>query len=689
MPPVMPPNPMLMPGVLPPPMGIPPPGPLGAIAPLPEIVETTREDVELEEREESDEKVYTLELDLSDAEKKVLASRICGEINDILNDSDRQDLMNKIDEWEREYDGDVSDKAELFAGASNFHTYMGARHVNRARPRIKQAIFIKPFWIIDPREKADVAVIDKLENLLDYKAQVEMKLPEIYDDLINDCCKRKTGILKITYYRKKEWFRDVETFSNPIDFINAYGEEAKEKYPNFYKRLEEGEKITFVSRYKDYSYKGPKAERVNRKDFLFSVGKKDLEDCRLVGDMFDLSWQEIQERADDGDFANIDNLKFMKDKDDNDVENPNYETDDYHCAEVIYKFTNKKGELTKGVFTVEIDHEEILQCIEFPYFHNKCYYIPFRILRDEDSFDGYSLIEKVRQISRAQKRLLDVLIDSGIVMNIPTFFKRQSSGFMPDQGKWYPGKMFTTADPNNDVKQLVINGAPSALFALIPQLEQFAEMQTGISYGMSGQTIPTDPQAPGNKTIALLNEANINVAEFVETFQSSNAEVGYQIGQLIYQFMDDEEEQRILGKGEKVTPVNITREEARFFRADFRPHGSTALSNKFIQHQIDTIVRKEMMNSPLVRILIQQGKLDIVRELDEAFLSSAGGEWDKKIDKILPSREELAKMKLLPPPMPSGPGAGPGGAQTRPMRPPVKPPPFGATAPGGMLNVRR
>ena len=670
-----------------------PPGPMGAmpmpdITPIEEKPKSTREDVELAEQEEDEdnEKDYTIELDLTDAEKKVLASRICAEINDILNDPDRQELMTKIEEWEREYDGVVSDKSSLFEGASNFHTYMGARHVDRARPRIKQAIFIKPFWIIDPQEKADVEVIDKLESLLDYKAQVEMKLPGIYNDLINDACKRGTGILKLTYFRKKEWMQDLETFDNPDEFIRVYGEEAKEKYPKFYKRLMDSEKITFVSRYKDYSYKGPKAERVSRKDFVFSVGKRDLEECRLVGHRFELTWHEIQEKADEGIFANIDNLKIMKDKDKdgNDVDNPDYEEETYECYEVIYKFYNKKGELTKGVFTVELDRQEMLQANVFPYFHNKCYFIPFYILRDEDSFDGHSLIKMVRQISRAQKRVLDVLLDSGIVMNIPTFFKRQASGFSPDQGKFFPGKIWTTADPNNDVKQLIINGAPSTLFNLIPMLEQFGEQRTGISSGASGQQTPGDPNAPGNKTIALLQESNINISEFVENFQVANAEVGYQIGQLIYQFMDEEEEQRILGKGEKVIPVNITREEARFFRADFRPHGSTAISNKIIQHQINTVVRQVMLSSPLVQALVQQGRFDIVRELDEAFLSSAGGEWDKKIDKILPSADEL--KRLLPPPGMIPAGGGGGMPPGRTVNPPVvrKAPPFGAPVDRGM-----
>lgn len=608
------------------------------------------------QEEEKDDGIYSLKLKLSKDDKKLLAQQICKEISKIKTDPDRIQKMEDFDTYEEAYNGVVGKKAPLFDGASDFHPYLGARHTDRTRPRLRQQLFLKPMWLIDPMEPADMPTLEANEKLLDWTAIVKMKIQVPYISVLQDSCKLGTGIMKITQLRKKEWFTnrvrfkqaetDDEILENLDEFLYLFGDKGRKKFPKIYNAIRAGEPVTFRSTYEDYAYNDPKAERVRPQDFIFSIGKKDLSECRLVGQLFKMYWSELKEKENTDNWDNVDTLRSMKTEGEEWKPNPDYETQPFECAEVIYKYQDKQKRVQKGVFVVALKNEEMLDTIAFPYFHSKVYFIPFYVHPDENSFWGIGLIEKVYQIERAEKRCLDILIDAGMISNIPSFFRSVQSGLAPQQRKFFPGIVYTTPTPTSDIVQLKLKGADMQLFNLISHFESIAEQRTHASSGMSGQESKLDPRAPAAKTIALLQEANIGISEYIDNIQIANSEVGYQIGQLLWQFMPEEKEYGILGETGRAIPATITRDQVVMYRANFRPHGSTAVANKAVQHALDLEVRDQLSKSPVLQSEAEKGNLEPFRQLDDVLLTNAGGNWDKRRDQILPSAEVLQQQRV-------------------------------------------
>ena len=166
------------------------------------------------------------------------------------------------------------------------------------------------------------------EKLLDLTAIVKMKIQKIYGDVLQDTCKLGTGIMKITQYCKKEWFTDrirfkaVETESeeefvsivndNLSQFNELFGEKGRKNYPKILNKIKYGKAVSFRHTYEDYSYNDPKAERVRPQEFIFSKGRKDLEECRLVGQLFSKYWTELKEREKTDGWENIESLKMTQ-----------------------------------------------------------------------------------------------------------------------------------------------------------------------------------------------------------------------------------------------------------------------------------------------------------------------------------------------------------------------------------------
>jgi len=601
-----------------------------------------------DEAAETDGQMYDLHLDLTEEQRENLAQKICAEIGDILNDPERQQKMKDFEEWEDAYNGVVNEDASQMPGGANIHLYLEARHVDRARPRVKQSLKVRPFWIVDPTEPADEKSVTKVENLLDYTAIRDMDLPKLQHFALNDDFKKGTAILKLTYLKKRETIWDIEEYRNTQEFDYKYGADGKKKYPAFYamlKKLKPGdEPIKFIATRPTITYDAPLGERVPPEDFVSSIGERDLNKVRLAGHRFELIWDEILERKDRKDstrFDDIEKLSRRFDNDGNAITSPDYDKEPTEFYEVIYRYRDAKGKQRKGVFTVGYEARAIVQASRFPYLHNHCYYIPFYIDPNENSFWGNGLTQKVRHISRALKKVIDTLINAGIASNIPTFVGNTVGGMRGHRGRWYPGKIYSSPSPNTDVHQLTIKGADPLLFKLASYLEEISDMATGIMRGMSGETLATDPNAPGNKTIALLQEANINIGEYTENFQASNAELGYQVGQLIWQHMGPRKTFKILGEGDRTKPEVITRAEAEAFKANYRPHGTTEISNKALQNQIAMLVRNTLLSSPIIQKAIQNGNMEPVRVIEEVFLRTVGGEWDKRIHKLLPTPEEV------------------------------------------------
>jgi hypothetical protein len=68
------------------------------------------------------------------------------------------------------------------------------------------------------------------------------------------------------------------------------------------------------------------------------------------------------------------------------------------------------------------------------------------------------------------------------------------------------------------------------------EIIRYSEMEIGPTQLLSGRESPTDPNAPGNKTIALIQQSNMRIEDYIKEFKNGFDQVGDLVFSLYYQF---------------------------------------------------------------------------------------------------------------------------------------------------------
>ena len=610
-----------------------------------------RTDVKLEKREEAKSK-FGLLIKLTEDQKADLFNSIKQEMDVIDTQRNGMDFEANLQSYRNQYWGKVAEKSTPYANSFSTHVHLTMRHVNQVEIRAKQAFFDSdPIISVSPRpgqaDEEGFKIAKKKEEFMDYEMDVNMRTREHMGKIFHEWANLGVGICKLVWGNKTERIVDEETYHGIRDlqkFLDNYPD-APEENPEFITKLENDEEVELMVEYTAPVYNAPLISWVKLEDFYINSktdGLEGVKDAHLIGEKLNYNWHDLQKKVADDFFDedDIDELR-LEEKDGRKIVDSSYLSKDFDIREVIYHYKLNPADKHETKITVWLDFEKkkILRVVYFPYWHRRPYYIPFFFTNKRAGFYQAGLAEMLQHSNIVANAIINFMLDTAFIQNLVLFkVKKNSDMFrMMASRKWYPGFPIVYNEDPNEIEQFNINKQDlNGLLTLFSLNSRLSEDISGVSNYMTGKESPTDPQAPAAKTMALLQEGNINIKEYVANALPSMNELGHQTMELFYQFSREGKEYRVTGSD---TTENISREALRY-RTDYQAQAYGFDFEKLNQAKVGMMLFQLFGNDPELA-QAPMGRYNFIYEI----FKQAGSNWDKKVDKIMMAPEEVEQYK--------------------------------------------
>lgn len=188
------------------------------------------------------------------------------------------------------------------------------------------------------------------------------------------------------------------------------------------------------------------------------------------------------------------------------------------------------------------EEKALLKLLPYRLRKNVDAHVPFRMIKRENSIDGVSLIGDCEDLFNQIDVLTRHRNNVRILTTSPVFLFNSKYKEQLDLGRSEnvirPGLTLWVDDPKTAGQQLAIQDMSTTNDNLDEQnlYMRHVELVFGPSQGMSGQQTPGDARAPGNKTIALLNQANARIDDYLDEFMLSGPKLADLHAALLFQY---------------------------------------------------------------------------------------------------------------------------------------------------------
>lgn len=170
--------------------------------------------------------------------------------------------------------------------------------------------------------------------------------------------------------------------------------------------------------------------------------------------------------------------------------------------------------------------------------------VVFRLVRRENRLDGVSLIGDCEDLFEQCDTNVRHRNNVRTLTTSPIFIANSKYKEQIDLGRAEnvirPGVTYWVEDPSPDksIRQLQVQDLSTSGDGMdeLMLYKQHVELVFGPTQGLSGQTAAGDKHAPGNKTIALLNQANGRIDDYLDEFFLSLPGLAELHAALLYQF---------------------------------------------------------------------------------------------------------------------------------------------------------
>jgi len=569
-------------------------------------------------------KPYHIRLKLSAEQSEKIVKKVIHEYNGILQEkkaataglqvNDAVDFRFK--EAQKIYDGKVDYTDFPFEDCSNVAGIIIPAAVDGARAQILRAFAINPPFKVQNEIEPDIA--QKKEQLL--QVIIRDRIPGAgteFSAWFQNALLKGVGILK--HYEKKIENKQItkKSYTNIEDFVKVHD---IEKYPDIVERLLAGETVSLMESSPEVEYDGSIIEWVASENFLIRKKEKNTNTADFVGEIIEYTAEKLLEQ----DFDNINELISDEERDDAFVSNTVFKT--VHCEVKIDLKGN--GEKEKLFAVVEIEKEKLLlveRCDK-----NYSIYIPMFVSPYQGNFWRRGFYDKLISVHDTHKNIIDIILNSAYISFIPSFKANKKGSFDPQEQSWYPGVVWWL-DAMDDVVQWDIRPSRMPFSEWADRMEKYGYELTGISPYTQGT--PVSSQESGRKIQTLLAAGGIRIEENVIYIKEALNELARQI----VDRLKDKQREIVFIEGE---PTDI---DPAIFSGSKNAYISTfdiANMNPDAILERNLLVLNTESKNPLVA-----NNLDAIRELHIPFLKAAGMGWEDRIEKILPSPEELLKKQ--------------------------------------------
>lgn len=578
-------------------------------------------------------------LNYNDPQIEFIKDRIFEKIDD--GESAYRSKCDKFDEEVNIYNLDQKSESNLpFPGCPEFATgYLASACDVLAAKMHKALIEPKPVFNAVPTlpfiEKND-DYFEKLKNHTDfmhYHNEVVDNIDEPSVNMFLSTARHGQGIIKVIQEYKEDFLKDYATYET-LEELEEDGHDLdyfREHFPTEYRLLLEQKKPIDLENNETVIINRPKYVFVSLRD-IRTDAIKSFDDSSYIIEKFKLNYFDMEKRFNTGVYYKELKKKYFdadKDKRKQDVFEP--------WEGIIVEKNVKTKQYEKFIVTLDLEKREILRCQKFYYIHNKFYYVNFRILPKENSYEGYGLIEMAKKPNQRMEDLLKYAYGQVEMAASPIKVVANNSPFSQETHPFKPNAVWRFNDAR-DVNLLELSKDPgNAIFNLIQMSQSMQQSRIGITDSSFGSPNALDPGAPAKKTIALLNEVFIHVDLYIKMIRRSFNDLAKIVSMNYYQFNNGEISYLSFGE-EKIFKNKISSDELRN-EVYFTLAAQTSLSN------IDS---ESFFLMELYKIMLSdQSFLDYEDKRIEVVRDWARVNNVKMYDKYLPTKDQVEEKMIV------------------------------------------
>jgi len=555
---------------------------------------------------------------IDDATKKRLLDYILEEGK--LADKDTfEPIQKKRESWNNTYYGEV--EARRAKWMSNFPVQMGATFVDSITARLMNTSFAyRPFWTARPMKGNDwTPVVKSVEQFLDYKVQVEMRLYREMRKAMFETVRLGTGAMltpwvRETRVRMKKGFLGIKTQVEDVVRNGVVCEAIPMKDLRFPGGFSELEKMPWWGRTLCWTKEMAREQKFLK---LYDVSDKLLktEEQQLEAD------ETAQQRAGEEPFS----VKRI------------------NLREYWLRFDlGTKGEYKRYVLTVHPESREILRLEEDTY--SEWPLTLFRYGPRDYGINGLGVIEMTQAYDKALESLYNLLVDNFKISTLQAFKGRKGSGLRPDTDV-YPGKLFLLNDPEKDLIPFPM-GVPFNLNpAFVRSIWELGERRSGVSdYALGRESPVAAGRATATGTLALIQEGARRFDLTIRDIRDALDDLGMFNVREMHERLDPQEPYMVLGdKGKYVQQFLNLPETPPYMSLAMISSVSHVAMNKEVEKQ-DHVTTMQMLSAYYTQALQMLGQAMLPATqpaLRETLLNIAKASADK-MNKVLTTYGEMS-----------------------------------------------
>jgi len=626
-----------------------------------------------EKAEFEDTPKYRVRMKFNEDQIERLEKEVFDEFNALKNEREEKALEAKWEERDNQYHGNVKKFNFL---RFNLHVDQ-SKKISDAIVRALNQAFIEsdPKFDVTPRPEMarndGQKVADNQADFLDYAMDEEIQ-PETALTLIGRSAVNKyVGIGKLFWAYEREKRKREETYQGknvPVgvkngqlvfeneglkEFVKNYPE-AQKQYPHYLKKLLEEKKVDIVVEYKDTVDNNPELKYIKLNNFYVRNnvdGYKGLRQANTF-EREQYTWRQLKKNEQEGEFENVDEMAYQGEKNSKDdvKQFDDYYTKDYDVLECnrYFKLNEDDEEEVKVKCWFGEDRKTFLGAILYPYYGFDTDYIPFYVYLNDEGFygDAKSVLYYLRHSNIAQNALLNIAVHGLYARSVLTPIIKEGSEIEEQfiNNRWSDGLPLIVDDTTEDVNKAVgfVNYPPmdiNGLMALLQMMKSHDGDSSGINASITGKENPIDPRAPGNKTIALLQQSGMNIKDYIRTALPSFNRFGANVLQLYYQMSQEGRKFKVKQKSKKVSGGDIfgtiTRDEM-VAKTNIQSRATAFAFDKLSEKNENMAMYQVLYSNPYT---LRQP--NILYKALLVLMKSWSPMWKNLADTVLPSPEEF------------------------------------------------
>lgn len=500
------------------------------------------------------------------------------EVKNLLSDcyedwkSNSSFLHQKLLKYNNKLEGITQAKDKPWPGSCNLSIPLPEMHILSLHSIVTQTILDNdPVYFcreLRPGESEQESVDPNLEWFLTWVTKVQSR-----SDLVMSECFYNAMATPLTFM-VKDWVEEigkeyrVDLYESIDEFQKEYPDAASmggtdAQYESYIKEILSEGKLALQVEEKVVQYRGPSSRAVELKDFVIApAASRSLKYSTFHGDKF-------RERS--AYFtAGVKNEWFDKVEVDLMLKSPGKDqaTDDissqqdriegisssnkirskysraYDCVRGNLKW-DRDDDGIEEIFAV-IFHPEskaLLRIEQYPYWHNRTNYIPFKMRTRTGRLQGRCVMDMVWDISEEVDTQHHLRIDSRAIATVPSFKKNileTNIDFSRKDQHFYPGVVFPVSKMDGLMQLEIRQAGMDSSLQEEQTLFQIAVWLVGNDPAMrAGTNSNKDPRASGKKAASQIQQSNQRVDDYIKEFIPSVNESGKQDLELYYQFSPD------------------------------------------------------------------------------------------------------------------------------------------------------